>query len=149
MWKLLNLGEVVEIDGRSYTVDWLTEGNIGVLMRAGSPGPGKRMPSFPMLRQGHTVTIRKDEQERKARVLTVREGLTILGPHRMRDGQDGTDCPYCWQQDVQGEKTGSSVGVGFGPKLPDAVPVRGYKCQGCGMEWSSMEWYALARKKAF
>lgn len=79
-------------------------------------------------------------------MLTVRDGLTILGPHRMRDGQEGTDCPYCWYENVPGEATGFGAGFSAGPKIPDAIPVTGHKCPGCGMEWSSLEWYALARK---
>lgn len=66
MWKLVNLGEVVTIDGRPYTVDWLTEGNIGVVMQAGSPGPGEPVPPFPVLMDGQIVTISKDESGRRA-----------------------------------------------------------------------------------
>ena len=146
MWKILMSRDTVEVNGRPYTVTRLAEGRIGVIPQAASKAPGEPMPAFPVLVRGKQVEIRSGDQIRQAQVFAIDEGVTVLGPARMQDSQDGTDCPYCWQQDVLGEKTGMGFGMGAGPNRPKPIPTLRHECPGCGMAWTSPEWPDLVRK---
>ncbi len=150
MWKLLVPGETVEVDGGSgflpYTVGGLAEGRIGLVPEAATVSHAESVPSYPSLVGGGDVELRRGDQVRHAKVLGMEAGMTMLGPTRMRDSQDGSDCPYCWYQDVAGEPTGLGFGFSAGPTIPEAIPITRHECPGCGMTWSSLEWSDLVRK---
>ncbi len=146
MWKILMSSDTVEVDGRPYAVRRVAEGRIWVFPPAVSIAPCEPLPVFPVLVLGKQVEIRSGDQIRQAQVVAIDEGVTVLGPARMQDSQDGTDCPYCWQQDVLGEKTGMGFGMGAGPNRPKPIPTLRHECPGCRMAWSSPEWQRLVRK---
>lgn len=99
MWKLVDLGEKIEADMGTgflpYRVDHLEPGRIGLVRVVAQLEHGHKAPSYPAVRDGQEVKLRKGDQERRGEVRDVREGLIQIGPASMEINANGADCPGC------------------------------------------------------
>ena len=79
MWKLVDLGEPIEVDMGTgylpYRVQGIEPGQVWIVAAARREGHAEKLPSYPRPRDGQRITVRYDGSESPAVVVTANGGL--------------------------------------------------------------------------